>query len=250
MKIISWNVNGIRSVYRKGFSEWLEKYQPDIVALQEIKACPEEIPQVLVENSNYNLFVHSAQKKGYSGVVFLSKKKPKRIKKDLGLKQFDQEGRGLFLEFPEFILINLYLPHGGRKKEKLDYKMKVYNFLIDYLSQIKNRKIILTGDFNIAHQEIDLARTKENKNSIMFTPQERERITAIIEMGFSDSFRQFHPDEKKYSWWPYFANARARNLGWRIDYIFSSNSLESQLKKAFILNEVMGSDHCPIGIEI
>jgi len=250
MKIISWNVNGLRAIYKKGFWEWFEKIKADIVCLQETKIQEEQLSFDLVRLKNYSSFFNSASKKGYSGVGVFSKKRPLVIKRKLGLKRFDDEGRFLELQYPEFTLINLYLPHGGRQKENLAYKLKVYQSLFKYLQKMNKQKLILIGDFNIAHQEIDLARPKQNKKNIMFTPKEREQIDKLVELGFTDSFRKFHKDDGHYTWWPYFANARQRNLGWRIDYAFVSKKLVPNLKKSFILSQVQGSDHCPIGIEI
>jgi exodeoxyribonuclease-3 len=166
------------------------------------------------------------------------------------MERFDQEGRMLKLKYPDCLLVNLYLPHGGRKKENLDYKLKVYSFLLDYLQKIRDKKVVVIGDFNVAHKEIDLARPKQNQNNIMFTPKEREQIDRLIDLGFIDSFRKFNKKGGYHTWWPYFAQARERNLGWRIDYTFVSRKLAPRLKDAFILPEVKGSDHCPIGIEI
>jgi len=250
MKIISWNVNGIRSIYKKGFLKWFNKTKVDIICVQEIKATVEQIPSKLIKLKDYHSYFNPAFKKGYAGVAVFAKKKSSKIEKKLGMNQFDKEGRVLKLQYPQFDLINLYLPYGVRDKSNLPYKLEVYDFLSKYLKKNKNKKLILSGDFNIAHQEIDLARPEQNKNNIMFTPKEREQIDKIIDLGFADTFRKFHQKGGNYSWWPYFANARARNLGWRIDYIFASKPLTSKLKKAFILNKVMGSDHCPIGIEI
>lgn len=250
MKIVSWNVNGIRAVYKKGFLEWLEKTNADIVCLQEIKIQTESLPSDLASPKNYYSFFNFADKKGYSGVAVYVRKKPLSIEKKLGIGRFDIEGRILKLEFPNFLLINIYLPHGGRQKENLDYKLEVYKYLLNYLKKIKNKNIILIGDFNIAHQEIDLARPKSNKDNIMFTPAERKQIDRIIGLGFIDTFRKFYKDNGHYTWWPYGFNARQRNLGWRIDYAFTSKNLTPKLKNAFILNKVPGSDHCPIGIEI
>ncbi len=250
MKILSWNVNGLRSVYKKGFLEWLKKVKADIVCIQETKAQPEQLPSELLSPYRYDSYFNSAFKKGYSGVAVYVKEKPLKIRTKIGMMRFDQEGRMLRLEYPYFILINLYIPYGGRGKENLDYKLQVYNFLFDYLKDIKNKSVILVGDFNIAHQEIDLARPKENQNNIMFTSKEREQIDRIISLGFTDTFRKFHKKGGYYTWWPYFANARERNLGWRIDYAFTSKKLTPKLKDAFILSNVKGSDHCPIGIEI
>lgn len=250
MKILSWNVNGLRAVYKKGFLDWLQKEKADIICLQEIKAQTEQIPFDLVNAKNYFSFFSTAEKKGYSGVAVYTKQKPESIERKIGFKRFDKEGRVLKLEYPDFVLINLYLPHGGRQKQNLDYKLKVYNFLLKYLEDIRDKKIILIGDFNIAHKEIDLERPKQNKNNIMFTQKEREQIDKIINLGFADTFRKFNKKTGFYTWWPYFANARQRNLGWRIDYCFVSKSLEPEIKNAFILSNVIGSDHCPIGIEL
>lgn len=250
MQIISWNVNGIRNIYKKGFIEWLEETRADIICLQETKAQPDQLPWDLTKRGNYNFYFNSANKKGFSGVAIYTKQKPQKIKSQIGLNRFDDEGRFLRFDFPQFSLINLYLPHGGRRKENLNYKLKVYSYLLKYLEKVKSQKILLIGDFNIAYQEIDLARPKENKNNIMFTPKERKQIVQLIKLGFIDSFRKFHQEGGHYTWWPYFANARERNLGWRIDYAFVSKPLIPKLKDAFILPEVKGSDHCPIGVEV
>lgn len=250
MKILSWNVNGLRAVYKKNFLEWLKSSGAEIVCLQETKIQAEQLPFDLAKPSNFFSYFNSASKKGYSGVAIYTKTKPLKIETSLGLERFDQEGRFLKLKFPDFDLINLYLPHGGRQKENLDYKLKVYHHLLTYLDRLKSKKIVVIGDFNIAHQEIDLARPKQNQKNIMFTPKEREQLVQLIKLGFIDSFRQFHQEGEHYTWWPYFANARERNLGWRIDYTFVSKKLISKLKDAFILPEVHGSDHCPVGIEI
>jgi len=248
MKIISWNVNGIRAVYKKGFLEWFKKAKADIICLQEIKAQKEQIPIDLLNLKNYHFYFNQAVKKGYSGVAVWAKEKPIKVDYELGLKRFDQEGRILKLKYPNFTLINLYLPHGGRAKENLDYKLECYAKLLSFLKKTKNT--ILIGDFNIAHQEIDLARPKNNKNNIMFTPEERKQIDKLISLGLTDTFRKFNQKTDNYTWWPYFANARERNIGWRIDYTFVSKRMNSKLKNAFILNKVSGSDHCPIGINV
>lgn len=250
MKIISWNVNGLRAVYKKNFLEWLKKSKADIVCLQEIKIQSEQLPFDLVKPSNFFSYFNSASKKGYSGVAVYTKTKPLKIETSLSLERFDHEGRFLKLKFPDFDLINLYLPHGGRQKENLDYKLEAYDYLFKYLKRQEKQKLVLIGDFNIAHQEIDLARPKQNKNNIMFTQEERKQIDRLINLDFTDSFRQFHQEGGNYTWWPYFANARQRNLGWRIDYAFISKTLIPNLEDAFILSEIKGSDHCPIGIEI
>lgn len=242
MKIISWNVNGLRAVYKKNFLGWFEKTKADIICLQETKAQKEQLSDDLINIKGYHSFFNSAQKKGYSGVAVFTKKRPLSVKGKLGHKRFDSEGRILELEFSGFTLVNLYIPHGGRQKENLDYKLEVYEDILKYIKE----KTIVLGDFNVAHEEIDLARPKDNKNNIMFTIEEREQISRILKLGFKDTFRELHPKEKKYTWWPYFANARERNLGWRIDYVFSSKPF----KDAFILTNVSGSDHCPVGISL
>ena len=250
MKVLSWNVNGIRSVFKHGFLEWLKKSNADIICLQEVRAQTNQFPKELTSLKNYNLYLNPAVKKGYSGTAIFSKEKPLRIETKLGLKRFDDEGRFIGLDYPDFTFIDIYLPHGGRMKENLNYKLEVYEYLLNYLDKIKDKNVIIAGDFNIAHQEIDLARPKANKNNIMFTLEERKQIDSIIELGFIDTFRKFHKDGSNYTWWPYMVNARERNLGWRIDYVFISKPLLNKLKKSFILNNDRGSDHCPIGIEI
>jgi len=250
LKILSWNVNGLRAVYKRNFLEWLNQSQADIVCLQEIKIQAEQLPFDLAKPSNFFSYFNSASKKGYSGVAVYAKIKPLKVETSLGLERFDHEGRFLKLEFPDFDLINLYLPHGGRQKENLDYKLEAYDYLFKYLKHQEKQKLVLIGDFNIAHQEIDLARPKQNKNNIMFTQEERKQIDRLINLDFTDSFRRFHKEGENYTWWPYFANARQRNLGWRIDYVFTSKSFLPKLKSAFILPEVHGSDHCPIGIQL
>lgn len=248
MKIVSWNVNGIRSVCRKGFEEFLKGHNPDIICLQEIKAHKDDFPAL--KSSHYRILINSAQKKGYSGTAILSKTKPKKQSFKMGLKRFDNEGRFQQLDFDNFTLINVYLPHGGRQKENMEYKLTCYQKLRQYLMKFKNKRVILLGDFNVAHKEIDLARPKQNQNNTMFTFEEREQIDAIEKLGFLDTFRLQNQESGWYTWWPYMANARQRNLGWRIDYIFVNQILKPKLKKTQILAQVLGSDHCPVSLEI
>ena len=250
MKIISWNVNGIRAAARKDFLTWFKKEKADIVCLQEAKAHLDQIPEELKKPVGYEAYFNLAQRRGYSGVVVYAKEKPKKVETKLGLRRFDEEGRMLRLEFSKFTLINFYIPFGGRSKENLPYKLNVYKRLLKYFAKEKNKKLLILGDFNIAHKEIDLARPKQNKNNIMFTPEERKQIDRLIELGFTDTFRKLHKGGGHYSWWSYFANARARNLGWRIDYVFTTKTLTPHLTDAFILNKVVGSDHCPVGVRI
>jgi len=246
MKIISLNVNGIRAASRRGFLKWLKEENPDIACFQEIKS--QETQKSLF--SDYLEITNSAQRKGYSGVAVFAKIKPRQIFQNLGLKRFDQEGRILELDFSNFSLINLYLPHGARDKRNLSYKLAAYQHLLNKLDRLKNKNLILAGDFNIAHQEIDLARPKQNQNNIMFTPKERLQLDKLVHLGFVDSFRKFNQKDGNYTWWPYRQSVRAKNIGWRLDYIFVSKSLAPKLKRAFILKEVSLSDHCPIGVEI
>jgi exodeoxyribonuclease-3 len=249
MKIVSCNVNGIRSAYKKGFLDFVKSEKPDIVCLQEIKARSEDFPQELLDLKGYFSFINPAEKRGYSGVAVFTKEKPISVSKKLGLDRFDKEGRLLELEYDDFILLNLYFPHGGRQKENLDYKLEVYRKVFERIKRLKNKNIILIGDFNIAHEEIDLARPKENKNNIMFSPEERSQIDKLTSLGFVDSFRQFNNKTGKYTWWPYAFNAKERNMGWRIDYAFISQKLKSKLIAGRIFPKVKCSDHCPIGVE-
>jgi exodeoxyribonuclease III len=250
MKILSWNVNGLRSVYRKGLVLSLKNIKADILCFQEIKAQEGDISHILLKYRGYFSYLNLAQKKGYSGIMVLSKTAPLKINNRLGLKRFDSEGRFLELEYSKFILINIYIPHGSRDKKNLKYKLNVYKYFIDHLRKIKNKKIIICGDLNIAHEDIDLARPKSNRCNIMFTLPERKQISDLITLGFIDTFRNFNQKSGNYTWWPYFANARQRNLGWRIDYIFISKKLVSRLKDSFIKSNILGSDHCPVGINL
>ena len=248
MKILTWNVNGLRNVYKNGFLNFVKKEKPDILCLQEIKAQPAQLEKLPIP-AGYFLFFNCAQKKGYSGVAVYTKEKPEKIENQVGLAQFDTEGRFLKLKFSQFILVNLYLPHGARDKSKLGYKLATYRFLLKYLARLKNKSLLVVGDFNIAHKEIDLAKPKQNQNNIMFTPSERKQIGDLINMGFIDTFRVFHKEGGHYTWLTYFKNAREKGLGWRIDYCFVSKPLLPYLKDAFILPEItLGSDHCPSGI--
>lgn len=250
MKVISWNVNGIRAAHKKGLLRFFKKEKADFYCLQEIKANKDQLPLELVSIDGYHPFFNSAQKKGYSGVSVYVKKKPISIIRKIGIKRFDSEGRYLELKYPNFVLINIYIPHGGRRKENLKYKLLVYKKIHKKLSNYKNRKVIVIGDFNIAHTEKDLERPKQNQTNIMFTPEERGQINIVLNDGYIDSFRKFHNRGGKYTWWPYAFNARERNLGWRIDYAFVSSKLSKKLTTAHIYTKTKGSDHCPIGVEL
>ncbi|NTU69993.1 exodeoxyribonuclease III [bacterium] len=249
LKIISWNVNGIRAVHKKGFIGFIKKEKPDILCLQEIKAVQSQFPDELFD-LGYKVLVNSADKKGYSGVSTFIKNESYIVNMEFGNKRFDSEGRFIELTLGDFSLVNFYIPQGGRDKINVPYKLEIYEKLFSYIKKIKNKNIILIGDFNIAHQELDLARPKQNKNNTMFTQEERRQIDKLLELGFIDSFRQLNKNGESYTWWPYFADARNRNLGWRIDYAFISKAFSKHLKNAYILKEVRGSDHAPIVLEI
>lgn len=220
------------------------------MCVQEVKAQASSVPQDLFSGSRYSFIANYAMRPGYSGVGVYAKKKPEKIGTKLGHARFDDEGRMVRLDYPDITFIGLYLPNGSRDKRDMGYKLELYGQLFEYLKKIKGKNIVLAGDFNVAHEEIDLARPKENKNNTMFTPEERKQIDILESLGFVDSFRKLHGEGGNYSWWPYFANARERNLGWRIDYVFISKNIAPRLENAFILPSVMGSDHCPVGIEI
>ena len=250
MKIISWNINGIRSIHEKGFLDWLKKENPDIVCLQEIKAKLEDIPEEIKKAGYYSYWL-PAEKKGYAGVGVLSKIEAKGVNV-FGVKKFDSEGRVLEIQFPAFTLMNLYFPHGGRDKSKIPFKIKMYDAFFNFLEGMDrlDKNLIVCGDFNVAHKEIDLSRPKDNFKNTMFTPEERNQIDKVIDSGFIDTFRHFNKEPGNYTWWSYAGEARERNLGWRIDYIFVPEEIIKKVKRAFILPDVKGSDHCPIGIEI
>lgn len=250
MKIISWNINGIRAAWKKGFLDWLRTSRADIVCLQETKAHPNQLPFFLTKPNQHQVFFSSANKKGYSGTAVYTKAQPISVETKFAHPRFAQEGRFIKLKYTQFSLINLYLPHGGRDKHNLDYKLEALHSLFTYLKKLKERNIILTGDFNIAHSELDLAKAKENQNQIKFTPQERKELDQLENLGFTDTFRYLYPQKRAYTWWLKAYQAKKRNIGWRIDYIWLSKNLLPRLKKAFILKEVEISDHCPIGINL
>ncbi|MFA5060016.1 MAG: exodeoxyribonuclease III [Candidatus Omnitrophota bacterium] len=251
MKLLCWNVNGIRAVEKKGFVEWLRKESPDILCIQETKAHPSQLTEGLLRPGPYKTYWSSAEKKGYSGVGIFSKKDAD-VQEGLGIKKFDCEGRVLEADYGDFVLFNIYFPNGGAGNKRVPFKMEFYDaFLKTALNlQKKGKGIIVCGDVNTAHEEIDLARPKENQKNTGFLPEERAWVTKFISHGFIDTFRHFEKGAQHYTWWDYKTGARARNIGWRIDYFFISENLLPKLKNAFILKDVMGSDHCPIGIEI
>ncbi|UCG29526.1 MAG: exodeoxyribonuclease III [candidate division WOR-3 bacterium] len=252
LRIISWNVNGLRAVYRKGFLDWLNAEQPTILCVQETKASEEQIPEDLKEIPGFFVYFTSAEKKGYSGVGSFSKLMPDSIKRGFGIKKFDIEGRVLTADYGKFILFNVYFPNGKISKERLKYKMAFYEEFLAHITSLRQsgKKIVICGDVNTAHKEIDLARPKENSKVSGFLPEERAWIDKLIDRGFVDTFRFFNKDGGQYTWWDLKTRARARNVGWRIDYFFITDNLRRNLKNAFIMKDVMGSDHCPLGIDI
>ena len=253
MKLISWNVNGIRAVAGKGFLDWLASESPDVLCAQETKAHPEQLTKKLRQPPGYCSHWNSAERKGYSGVVTLSKTEPLRVRAGFGIEEFDVEGRVLMTEHPGFKLFNVYFPNGKRSQERLDYKLRFYAAFLDYCDTLhaQGERLIVCGDVNTAHKEIDLARPKQNEKTSGFLPEEREWVDRYLSHGFVDAFRALHPDEpEQYTWWHYITNARARNVGWRIDYHLVSESLMPAVTDAGILSDVMGSDHCPIVLEL
>ena len=252
MRLISWNVNGIRAISKKGFFEWMAKEAPDILCLQETKAHPEQLSEAFIKPDGYHSFWSSAEKKGYSGVSIYTKAEPKNVSEGIGVKEFDSEGRTLIADYGDFVLFNIYYPNGGAGNKRVPFKMRFYDAFLKKTETLRKagRKIIITGDVNTAHTEIDLARPKENVKNTGFLPEEREWVSKFIKCGYADTFRHFVKEGGHYSWWDYKTGARARDVGWRIDYFFISENLLPVLKKAFILKNVHGSDHCPVGIEL
>jgi len=252
MRIFSWNVNGLRAVTRKGFLEWLADESPDVVCLQEVKARVEDVDDTLACPAGYHAYWNSAERKGYSGVLTYTKKKPDNVFRGMGIERFDIEGRIVRLEFPEFDLLNVYLPNGTSGEERLQYKMEFYQAFLDHCESLRaeGKKLVVTGDVNTAHKAIDLKNAKANEKNSGFLPIEREWMDQFVAHGYVDTFRLFHPEPDHYTWWTYRANARPRNIGWRIDYFFVTEDLVGQVKDSFIHPQVMGSDHCPLGLEI
>jgi exodeoxyribonuclease-3 len=251
-RLLSWNVNGIRAIMKKGFMEWFIREQADVVCLQETKADHEQIPDELKTISGMTGYFASAERRGYSGVALFARHEPRRIAYGLGIPEFDREGRVIIADFGPFVVYNVYFPNGKMSKERLEYKMAFYDAFLAHADEQKKRghAIVVCGDVNTAHKEIDLFHPKENAKTSGFLPIERAWIDTFIDHGYIDTFRMFNREGGHYTWWDYKSRARDRNIGWRIDYFFVSKDLRPVLKKAFIQSEVLGSDHCPIGIEL
>jgi exodeoxyribonuclease-3 len=252
LRLLSWNVNGIRAIHRKKALEWFIEQKPDMLCMQEIKANAEQVPAPLMQIDGYHKYFFSADKKGYSGVGLFSKLKPKSIVNSFGVPRFDTEGRTMIADFDKFILCNIYFPNGKASNERLKYKLDYYEAFLEFIDNLKDdgNNIVICGDVNTAHKEIDLAHPKENEKASGFLPEERAWIDKLIEHGYHDTFRMFNDQPGQYTWWDMITRARERNVGWRIDYFFVSDSLKKKVKDAFILPDIMGSDHCPIGIDL
>lgn len=253
LRLLSWNLNGIRAAQKKGFIDWVLKENPDVLCLQETKAHPEQLSEELLNIDGYkSYFSSSIVKKGYSGVAIYTKQEPINVEHGFGIPKFDDEGRIIVAEYKNFVLINIYYPNGKANEDRLKYKMDFYDAFHDYAENLtsKGKKLLICGDVNTAHKEIDLARPKENEKVSGFLPIEREWMDKFFSRGYLDTFRIFNTEPENYTWWDQVTRSRERNVGWRIDYFFVSGNFMKNVKDAFILPDVMGSDHCPVGIEI
>lgn len=251
-RIITYNVNGIRAALNKGLIDWIKSVDPDIVCFQEIKAHYDSIPIFDFDEAGYHHYWYPAQKKGYSGVGILSKIKPDKVVKGMGNEIYDYEGRFIRADYGDISVISVYHPSGTSGDERQDFKMKWLNDFLEYINELKKdrKKLIICGDYNICHKPIDIHDPVRNAHSSGFLPEEREWVTKFIETGFIDSFRYFNKEPHQYTWWSYRANARPKNLGWRIDYNMVSKNLENKLLRSVILSGAMHSDHCPVLLEI
>ena len=253
MKLISWNVNGLRAVINKGFKEFFDKIDADIFCIQETKMQENQIDDNIKEIvKEYNSYWNSAEKKGYSGTAIFSREKPVNVTYGIGKEEHDKEGRVITLEFEKFYMVNIYTPNSKRELERLDYRQVWEDEIREYLLKLnESKRVIMCGDLNVAHQEIDLKNPKTNRRNAGFTDEERNKMTELLNAGFTDTFRYKYPDvEGKYSWWSYMFHAREKNAGWRIDYFIVSNSLKENIIDAKILDDIYGSDHCPVELDI
>ncbi len=250
--IFSWNVNGLRAAYRKGFTEWVRRTRADIICVQETRATTDVLPRALTDLEGYHSFFSVPEKKGYSGVAVWTREKPRQVSDSLGKKRFDAEGRVLALEYPAFTLFNVYFPNGKASPERLTYKLSFYRHFLSHIDGLrrKGKRIIVCGDVNTAHREIDLARPKENEKISGFLPEERAWIDSLIAHGFHDALRLFHSEAGLYTWWDVKTRARERNVGWRLDYFFISDSLKNRVTSCRTFPEIPGSDHCPVGLTL
>lgn len=252
MKLVTFNINGIRSGIKKGFLEWLVTEKPEVVCLQEIKLAESHLVEDDFKSLGYACFWYPAQKRGYSGVAILTKVIPKNVIYGMGNELYDQEGRCLTVEFDEFILVNTYFPSGSSGEERQQYKLDFLDDYIPFIDSLRqhNKPLIICGDVNICHQEIDIHNPKSNKNTSGFLPKEREWVTNFLNEGFVDAFRELNKEPHQYTWWTYRARARKNNKGWRIDYFFVENNIKNRIENSQILSKVVMSDHCPVSLNI
>ena len=252
MQIITYNINGIRAALKKDFAGWLKTTNPDVVCLQEIKANTDQFDESVFNDLGYHCYWHSAEKKGYSGVAILSKTKPKNVEYGCGIQEIDVEGRILRVDFDEISVMSAYFPSGSSGDIRQAFKMHFLEKIQNYINGLKKSfpKLIISGDYNICHKDIDIHNPQRNKNTSGFLPEEREWVSQFLASGFIDSFRHLNDDPHNYSWWSYRANARAKNLGWRIDYNMISENLILNLKRSVILSQAVHSDHCPVLLEL
>ncbi|OPY53639.1 MAG: exonuclease III [Methanosaeta sp. PtaU1.Bin112] len=252
MRLLSWNVNGLRAIVKKGFLDWMERDLPDVLCLQETKATADQLPAELTRFPGYFSYFCSGDRKGRDGVALFSKIEPLRVDYSLGIEGFDDEHRAIVADYGHFLLFNVYFPNGKASRERLEYKLKFYDHFLEHIARLKaeGRGIVVCGDVNTAHKEIDLARPKANEKISGFLPEERAWMDRLVQEGFVDTFRSLHKEADNYTWWDLKSRARERNVGWRIDYFFVSEELKDAVSSAFILAEVTGSDHCPVGIEL
>ena len=252
LSMVCWNVNGARAVARKGLLDWLYQESPDILCLQETKADPQQLDSELREPEGYHAYWAELERKGYSGVAILTREEPVSVWYDLGDSPLGMEGRVIITEYPAFTLLNIYFPNGKKDDTRLKYKLDFYEVFLRFVDSLrsKQKRLVICGDFNTAHQEIDLARPKENEKISGFLPVEREWLDKFIAQGYVDTFRHFHKEPNQYTWWDLKSRARERNVGWRVDYFFVTDELLPSVSRAFIMPEVMGSDHCPVGLTL
>ena len=252
MKLLSWNINGLRAVHGKGFADWMKAQRAEAVCLQEIKVHPDQLDEAVRHPKGYHAFWHPAEKRGYSGVAIFTKREPLSVRVGLGHADIDREGRVLIAEFPEYLLVSAYFPNSQRDHARLDYKLDFCGRMLRWMNTQRRagKNVVLCGDYNIAHREIDLRNPRENKNNAGFLPAERAWMDKLVAAGYIDTFRHFEPGPGHYTWWSYRPTVRERNIGWRLDYFFVNEELRDRLKRAWIQCDVLGSDHCPVALEV
>lgn len=252
IRALSWNVNGLRAVLKKGFLKWFLKESPEILCLQETKAHEDQLPDSLKDVEGYRSYFSTPERKGYSGVALYTKSEPVRVTYGLGIEKFDREGRVIVADYGQFELLNIYFPNGQSSAERLQYKMEFYEAFLEFVNKLRSqgKSVVVCGDLNTAHKAIDLARPKANEKNSGFLPEERAWVDKFLGHGYVDTFRMYNQLPDQYSYWDQISRARDRNVGWRIDYFFVSEDFSDRIKAAYIYPDVMGSDHCPVGVEI